>query len=119
MRTKAEAMKDVGKVLRHRVVIQRKTVEADEIGNSVETWRDWRTVWAERSNLWGREYYAAKMVGEEETVVFMIRRAAFVREIDTVNHRLVHLGSAYDIKQIDLVDDAWVKVKAMERGASG
>ena len=62
LKSKAEVMKDVSKVLRRKIIIQKINIVEDEIGNQKQEWVDWKTVWAERNNLWGQEYYAAKSV---------------------------------------------------------
>lgn len=120
IKSKKEAMKDVGKVLRRKIIIQKLCVKEDEVGNQQTTWVDWQTVWAERNNLWGQEYYAAKVVNEENTLVFTIRHTPFIDAMDTVGFRIKHEDKVYDIKQIDLLqnDGLWVKIKALERGAN-
>lgn len=121
LKSKAEAMRDVGKVLRRKIIIQKLEVVEDEIGNQTQDWADWQTVWAERNNLWGQEYYAAKVVNEENTVVFVIRDAPFIEEMNTLEYRIKHEDKVFDIKQIDRLQDGglWVKIKALERGADG
>ncbi|HHY42567.1 MAG TPA: phage head closure protein [Thermoanaerobacterales bacterium] len=121
IKSKKEAMKDVGKVLRRKIIIQKMEVVQDDIGNQKMEWVDWRPVWAERNNLWGQEYYAAKAVNEESTIVFTVRYAPFIDEMNTVDYRIKHNGKFYEIKQIDYLqyDDLWVKIKALERGADG
>jgi len=121
IKSKKEAMKDVGKVLRRKIIIQKMEVVQDDIGNQKMAWVDWRPVWAERNNLWGQEYYAAKAVNEESTIVFTVRYAPFIDEMNTVDYRIKHNGKFYDIKQIDYLqyDGLWVKIKALERGADG
>lgn len=121
LKSKAEAMRDVGKVLRRKIIIQKLEVVEDEIGNQIQDWVDWQTVWAERNNLWGQEYYAAKAVNEENTLVFTVRHAPFVDEMDNVKYRVKYCGKIFDIKQIDFLEDdgLWVKIKALERGVGG
>ncbi|MGI6629355.1 MAG: phage head closure protein [Bacillota bacterium] len=118
LKTKAEAMKDVGRVLRRKIVIQKQEITEDELGNQTQDWADWKTVRAERNNLWGQEYYAAKAVNEENTVFFIIRHAPFIDDMNTVDYRIKYDGKFYDIKQIDFLKDdgLWVKIKALERG---
>ena len=117
MKTKAEAMKDLAKVRRRKIVIQKKVDGFDEIGNPVEVWANWKTIRVERSSLWGQEYYAAKAVGEENTVVFTAKWVNFLDELNTVEYRILFEGKAYDIKNIDPLQDdgTWVKIKAVER----
>lgn len=123
MRAKAEVMKDLAKVRRRTITIQSKIDTEDEIGNPIEVWSNWKTVKAEQTSLWGQEYYAAAAVGQEETVVFTLKHVAFLDALDSVQHRLIYDGKAYDIKHIDpLKDDGmWLKVKAILRptGADG
>lgn len=121
LKPKKEVMKDVGKVLRRKIIIQKQEVVEDEIGNQKKDWVDWKTIWTERNNLWGREYYAAKAVNEENTLIFTVRHAPFINEIDNIKYRVKFEGKIYDIKQIDYLEDdgLWVKIKALERGADG
>ena len=76
-----DKMRELGKTLRHRIVIQKRSVTKDPWGNQVEEWQDWQTVWANLQTLWGERYYAAKAVGEENTVIFELRRAPFLDEL--------------------------------------
>lgn len=121
LKTKAEVMKDVGKVLRRKITIQKLGIITDEIGNQKKEWVDWKAVWAERNNLWGQEYYAAKTVNEENTVAFTVRYAPFIDEINNTSYRIKFNNKTYDIKQIDYLNDngLWVKIKALERGTNG
>lgn len=117
MKTKVDVMKDLARVRRRKIIIQKQIITEDDIGNQIETWTDWKTLKAEKTGLWGQEYYAARAVNEEATVVFSIRYAAFVEQMDTKN-RIVYDGRAYDIKHIDRLKDGgmWVKIRALERG---
>ena len=116
MKAKAEAMKDLARVRRHLIVIQGKVDGFDAQQNPVECWSDWKTLKAEKTELFGDEYYAAAAVGQEQTTVFTIRHVSFVDEMNTVKHRLVYDGRAYDIKHIDHPPgEAWVKIRAIEK----
>jgi len=121
LKSKAEVMKDVGRVLRRKIILQKFDVVKDEIGNQTREWKNWREIWVERTNLWGQEYYAAKAVSEENTLIFTARYAPFFDEMNTVDYRIKYQGKFYDIKQIDFLKDdgLWVKIKALERGAGG
>lgn len=117
MKSKAEVMRDLGRVRRRKIIIQRKETTKDAGGDITTSWVDWKTVWAERSSLWGRDYYAALAVGQEQTIEFGIRYVAFLDELKTDTHRLVYAGDIYDIKQIDhLKDDGmWIKIRAVRQ----
>jgi SPP1 family predicted phage head-tail adaptor len=120
MKAKAEAMKDLAKVRRRKIIIQKRTITEDDIGNQIEVWQDWKTLKAEKTSLWGQEYYAAKAVNEQDTIVFTVRYVAFIDEMDTVDYRVIFDGKTYDIKNIDHVnDDIWVKIKVLRSAADG
>lgn len=117
MKTKAEAMKDLAKVRRRTIVIQRKEMSENALGDPIEMWSDWRIVRAERSSLWGADYYAAAALGQEQTVEFTLRHVAFLDALNTIDYRLLYEGQTYDIKQIDLLQDdgMWIKLRALGR----
>ncbi len=117
LKPKAEVMKDLARVRPYTIIIQKKTDGFDENRNQIEIWEDWKTLKADRTTLFGNEYYAAKAVNEEQTVVFIVRYVPFLEEINTVQYRLFYRGKPYDIKHIDHPPGAmWVKIKAVERG---
>lgn len=121
LKSKTEVMKDVGRVLRRKIILQKFDVVKDEIGNQTREWKNWREIWVERTNLWGQEYYAAKAVNEENTLIFTARYTSFFDEVNTIDYRIEYQGKFYDIKQIDFLKDdgLWVKIKALERGVDG
>ena len=116
MKNKKDKMKDLQTVRKHKLIIQVKTVAEDEWGNEKEQWVDWKTVTAEKLELFGQEYYAAKSLGEEQAVKLKIKYVAFVEEINTVKHRVIDIRKKdiYDIKDTDhLKDDGmWFIIKA-------
>lgn len=116
MKTKAEAMKDLARVRRRTIVIQKKIDGYDGIGNPVEIWSNWRTLKAEKTELFGQEYYAAAAVGQEQTTIFIVPYISFIDAMNTVEYRLLYDGKAYDLKHIDhLPGETWVKLRAIER----
>ncbi|NLA28029.1 MAG: phage head closure protein [Firmicutes bacterium] len=120
MKPKAEVLKDLARVRRHRIIIQRKHDTFDKHQNPVECWRYWRTLPAERTELFGKEYYAAAAVGEEQTVVFYVRHVPFLDDLDSVKYRLLYGGKAYDIRQVDHpAGETWVKIRAIEKPGGG
>ncbi len=116
IKDKRVVMKDLGRVLRRKIIIQQKIVEENEVGDPMEQWVDWKPMWAERNSLWGADYYAAAAVHEEHTVEFVVRCAPFLRDLSSALHRILFDGRAYDIKHIDYLqdDDMWIKIKALE-----
>lgn len=121
LKDKKDAMKDVGKVLRRKITIQKFTAYMDDMGNDIEDWLNYLTLWAEVNGLWGNEYYAAKAVNEESTIEFTLRDNANLKTLNTVDFRILFDGKTYDIKNIDHVkfEGQWVKIKALERGIGG
>lgn len=118
MKTKQQKMKDLQKVRRRKLIIQKKTTDTDEWGNETEQWVDWKTVWAERNELFGSEYYAAKQLGEEQTIKWTVKYVAFLEEIETTDYRIIYNSDIYDIKDTDhLQDDGmWFVIKAEKSG---
>ena len=116
MKPKADAMKDLARVRRRTITIQSKVDGFDAQQNPVEFWSNWKTLKAEKTELFGQEYYAAAAVGQEQTVVFTVRHVPFLDEMNTVEYRLLYDGKAYDIKHIDHpIGQAWVKIRAIEK----
>lgn len=121
MKTKDQKMKDLQAVRRHKLIIQEVdgTITDDDL-NEVKSWVDWKTVTAERLELFGSEYYEAKALGDEKTVKWKIKYVPFVEEIDTVDYRVINdrTDEIYDIKDTDhLQDDGqWFIIKAEKSG---
>ena len=103
--------------LRHRITIQKLTTGINENGFEVETWEDYRTVWAAASNLHGREYYAAAAVQAENTVKFTIR---YLSGVDAAM-RICFQGKTYNITAIDNIkyQNRFIEIKAQEVVGSG
>lgn len=103
--------------LRHRITIQKPTTGINENGFEVETWDDYRTVWAAVSNLHGREYFAAAAVQAENTVKFTVR---YLPDIDTTM-RICFRDKTYDIAAIDNIkyQNRFMEIKALEVVDSG
>lgn len=118
LKTKDQVMKDLLKVRRRKIIIQKRVIDRDEYKNEIETWIDWREVWAERNQLFGSEYYAAKQLGEEKTVKWTIRYAPFVEELNTIDYRIIYNNDIYDIKDFDFLkdDSIWFVIKAEKSG---
>lgn len=103
--------------LRHRITLQRFTTTVNENGFEVETWDDFKTVWAAVSNLHGREYFAAAAVRQENTVRFTIR---YLEGINT-SMRILFRGKQYNITAIDNIkyQNRYMEIKALEVKESG
>jgi len=107
---------DIGD-LRHRIIFQKFTTTISENGFEVETWQDYKTVWASIFNLYGREYYQAAAVQAEKTVKFIIR---YIEGIDT-SMKILFKEKQYDIAFIDNIkfENKFIEIKASEVDDSG
>jgi len=117
MRTKREAMKDTEKVLNRKIIIEKLITTKGEDGFKFQQWVPWKTLWSSKNNLFGKEFYAAKAIGEEKTVVFEARYFKDIEEINTKEYRILHDGEGYDITFIDNVkyQNQWIKIKTLVR----
>jgi SPP1 family predicted phage head-tail adaptor len=92
---------DIGR-LRHRITIQQHQTTQDEIGNNIESWVDWATVWANIRPISGREYFQAAATNAEDNVRINIR---YRSGIDPLRMRVVYGNRVFDIlSAIDLYE---------------
>lgn len=103
--------------LKHRITLQVFTAVVNENGFEVETWVDFKILWAAVTNLHGREYFAAAAVKAENTVKFTIRYTEGIDE----SMRILFRGKQYNISSIDNIKYAnkFIEIKAMEVDNSG
>lgn len=79
--------------LTKKITIQNKTVTQDNELNAIETWSDWKSVWAEPMGQTSREVYRLSTQNAEITRVFRIRYLAGV----TAYQRIKFDGEYYQI----------------------
>jgi len=117
MKPKAEKMKDLGRVRRRKIIIQKKTYVQNELGDLIAEWPTWQTLWAERGSLWGDDYYAAAAIDQENTVEFVVKWFPSLDEINTADYRIKFDNDIYDIKHVDTLrdDGMFIKIKALAR----
>lgn len=98
--------------LRHRITFQKLTTTTNENGFEVETWENYKTVWAAITNLHGREYFEAAAVQKENTVKFTTR---YFKDPDT-SMRILFQGRQYNIISIDNIKykNKYIEIKALE-----
>ena len=103
--------------LKHRITLQILETLTSENGFEIETWLDFKDLWAAVTNLHGREYFEAAAVQAENTVKFTIR---YTDEIETTM-RILFKGKPYNITSIDNIKYAnkFIEIKAMEVESSG
>lgn len=88
---KLDKMRDLRRVRRRKIVIQKLVDGEDEWGNTIPEWTDWRELWADVESLWGQEYFAARAVNEANTVIFVLRYAPFLDQLTTTNYRVLYI----------------------------
>ena len=114
---KRDKMKDLTKVRRRKILIQELVSTENAMGDKIESWSNWKELWAEKTNLFGNEYYAAMAVNEEHTVIFTVKHVSFLDQLNAAQHRIIYEGKIFDVKNIDYLKDdgMWVKIKALRR----
>ncbi len=102
--------------LRYRVTIQKLTTVTNANGFTEEQWFDFKTVWASKNNLSGKEFWSAMAVQSENTVEFGIRYAQFIDSMDTRAYRIKHGDKVYNITFIDYGEfrRTFVMIKTLE-----
>ena len=103
--------------LKNRIMLQILETLTNENGFEIESWVDFKDLWAAVTNLHGREYFEAAADQAENTVKFTIR---YTDQIDTTM-RVLFKGKQYNISSIDNIKYAnkFIEIKAMEVESSG
>lgn len=82
--------------LDRRIVIQSASLAQNSVGEAVETWATWKTVWATVQDLRGREYFQSRAENAEVTTKFTIRHLDGLK----AEMRISYDGDIYDIEHI-------------------
>lgn len=103
--------------MRHRVSVIQLVLQTNENGFEETVSEVIKTLWAEVSNVHGKEYFAAKAVQAENTVKFKIR---FYPELKPSMH-IAFDGRVFNITGIDHIKfgKRYMEVLAMEVTPSG
>jgi len=103
--------------LRKRITLLQITPQIDENGFATEEISELGTVWAAVSNLYGKEYFAAKAVQAENTVKFTIRYRPGI----TTDMKIQFQDRLFNITDIDDIKykKRYLEIKAMEVLPSG
>lgn len=86
--------------LRHRVTIQTVSEAQNSIGEIVETWITFATVWARIDPLSGRQLLAANQLDEPVSARMLMRYMPGI----TGKLRVVYSGTTYNIRGAPMVD---------------
>lgn len=97
--------------LREIIMIEKRIVVEDDIGNQSSTWLPFYKGFASANNLFGTEYWAAAQTQSQNMVVFTLRYNPLFNEINSLEYRLLFRGKEYDIKSVDNVKYANVLIK--------
>ena len=102
---------------RHRVVIEKRSVVTDKIGNQSSEWKEHYKGYAYINNLSGTEYWQAAQTQSENTVMFVMRYHPLLNALDTVSYRLFWRDKEYNITSIDNVQykNETVKIRAVAK----
>lgn len=82
--------------LDRRIELQRRVLTQDAQGQQVQSFETYATVWAEKRDIAGREYFAAEAVQSQVTTRFRIRWRSDVLATD----RIAYDAKSYDLEQI-------------------
>jgi len=82
--------------LDRRLTILRRTLSRNSYGEQIESFDPLATVWAQKLDVTGREFFAAQKTLAENTTRFRIRW----RDDLSVTDRISCGGHEYDIKQL-------------------
>ena len=86
--------------LRHRVTIQSVSETRNSIGEAIETWATFATVWARIDPLSGRQLLAANQLDEPVAARMKMRYLSGLRG----KMRIVHGSITYNIRGAPMVD---------------
>ena len=98
--------------LKHRITFQKPVISTNENGFEVESFENYKTVWAKVSNLSGKEYFEAAAIQKEKTIKFLIRAGTDVDE----SMRIFFLGKTFNIIFIDNINykNKYIEIRALE-----
>ena len=106
--------------LNKRITFQKFTTITNDYGYEINEWSDFKTVWADVTNLSGREYFAAMQVQAEKTVKFTIRYTKDIDETMNIKFGKKTVGTEeidiiFNITSIDNIkyDNKFIEIKAM------
>ena len=97
--------------LREIIMIEKRIVVEDDIGNQSSMWLPFYKGFASVNNLYGTEYWAAAQTQSQNTVVFTLRYNPLFNEVNSLEYRLLFRGKEYDIKSVDNVKYANISIK--------
>lgn len=115
---KATKRKNLQRVYNQKITIQKKKTTYDENLTPIPKWEDVGIIYAEKSQYWGRDYYSAKAYGEENSIVFTVRKNSLIDNLNTNKNRIFYKGKEYNITKIDHMQNNSIvsKIHCLEKG---
>lgn len=116
MRTKSDTMKRLSKVYNKRIDIITTGTVSNENGFGIEGEVLFKSLYASVNNLYGKEFWDAKTVKSEKTVVFTVRYSRDLESLDSEIHKIKFKNRYFNIIHIDniLYMNNEIKIKAVE-----
>jgi len=101
-----------------RVTLRRADVTTNDFGEDIETWSDYATVWAARTEVSNRERFAAQQVGAELVARYRIRYSHQVAAL-SAQDRLVADGREHNITGVAMIGrrEGWEITAVFREGA--
>ena len=105
--------------LNQRITIEKYIAHIDSNSNGFTnpTWILYKKVWANKQNLYGKEYYAAKAVNAENAADFTIRYTKDLEELySTESFRIVWKNIIFNIVYVDNIrqENKYLKLKCIQ-----
>ena len=86
---------------RNRITFRQYTETANELGDTVKIWQDYKTVWAMIKTVQGKEFIQAASVQGERVVRFVVRYTTGL----TNDMQVVYKGRTFEIISPPINDD--------------
>ena len=88
-------------LMRNRITIQHLDVVPNDIGQQIEQWSDYASVYAYASGYSGTEKYMGKRDIESADITFTVRFSERLANINTADYRVVFNKDIYNILFVD------------------
>lgn len=108
------------KDLNKRIIIQKFATIQNENGFDIKAWVDYKTVWARKRALSGKQYWSAKASQSEDTIAFTVRYSKDLEVLFKKNAKLEYRIQLKDITyEIQFANDVqekheWIEIKVLE-----
>lgn len=83
------------------ITIQKLSTTSDKYRNHIDTWTDWKRVYAYVNGLSGNEYWIAGHEKNESILEFVCRWNRLFDSMNTKEYRVIFNQEIYDIESID------------------